>query len=219
MSTSVQSEAVPAADVWQLDLTPVVETRTKSKTRGTGKRHIQEPKSAVTQAEIVTARIQELDELVPMQDCWVSLRFDSAAHRERAVALLGLIASSSYRGGEVEERDIRRMTAQLDQLEAVLRKRLALAKQNKQAGLPELRKKLMMPLRKLRGQIAKASEAASELNSPKGLLLPDLQQTWMIRQKLIAQIGELRRQWEKFMPIQSAPRRQAERPCRPGTGP
>lgn len=174
MSTSVQSGTIPAADVWQLDLTPVVETRTRSKTRGTGKRHIQEPKSAVTQAEIVTARIQELDELVKMEDCWVSLRFDSAAHMERAVELLGLIASSSCRGGEIEARDIHHMTVQLDRLEAVLRKRLAFGKQNKQAGLPELREKLMMPLRKLRGQIAKASEAASELNSPKGLLLPDV---------------------------------------------
>jgi len=89
MSTSGHGEAPPESGTWRLELTPCL----------------------YSNAESLTAAIDGLFEQVDerLEDCSVRLWFDTSAHHQQAVDLLGLIASASTNSQDVEAQEIIRL--------------------------------------------------------------------------------------------------------------
>lgn len=182
MSTSGHGEAPPESGTWRLELTPCL----------------------YSNAESLTAAIDGLFEQVDerLEDCSVRLWFDTSAHHQQAVDLLGLIASASTNSQDVEAQEIIRLQAQVEKLLKLVKERLRWAKKKGRKGLSSLQKALLNPLNNLRKKLRNLLLATRSPASPWPATneLPDFHTTWLARQKTKARLHALYGEWDLLRP-------------------
>lgn len=145
MTTSEPTSADPNSGAWFLELRP----------------HLVHNARAVT--EVVDALFQLMEE--HEEKYVVTLEFDSNAHHQRGVELLGLLQSAGASWGDKEDSEVKGFEVQIVRLQRLLEQRLAWANANgksKESGAT-LKEALVKPIRNLLRRTRTLSKSISDL--------------------------------------------------------